>query len=174
MIVTVLGTGSQGNAIVVECDDDRVLIERFVPGRELAVSVLGSEAPWALPVVEPVLVDRDFYDFEARYTPGLTELHAPADLPDTVAEEAAQISLRCYEVLGCRGFARVDLFLENGSSEILVNEINTIPGFTTISMFPKLWQAQGISFSQLLDRLIAYGFDHFAARKENVDEGLGR
>ena len=72
------------------------------------------------------------------------------------------------------GFARVDLFLEKESNEVLINEANTIPGFTTISMFPKLWQAQGISFSQLLDRLIAYGFDYFNKRRENVDEGLGR
>jgi D-alanine-D-alanine ligase len=81
---------------------------------------------------------------------------------------------RAYRALFLNGFARVDLFLENGSHEVLVNEINTIPGFTAISMFPKLWQAQGIGFPALLDRLVAYGFDHFHKRKENVDEGLGR
>jgi D-alanine-D-alanine ligase len=133
--------------------DDRVLIERFVPGRELAVSVLGSEAPWALPVVEPVLVDRDFYDFEARYTPGLTELHAPADLPDAVAEEAAQISLRCYEVLGCRGFGRIDLILdEEGGLTVL--EVNAIPGMTDTSLLPKAAEAAGMGFDEVVRRVV--------------------
>ena len=80
--------------------DDRVLLERFVPGRELAISVLGTADPWALPVVEAIPTSRDFYDFESRYTPGLTELVAPARLPDHVAQEAARLAIACYRALG--------------------------------------------------------------------------
>jgi len=134
--------------------DDRVLIERLVPGRELAVSVLGSEDAWALPVVEAVPVDREFYDFEARYTPGLTELHAPADLPDDIAEEAAQVALSCYRALGCRGFSRVDMILDN-SGQLWVLEVNAIPGMTDTSLLPKASDAAGIGFDEVVSRVLA-------------------
>ena len=134
--------------------DDRVLIERLVPGRELAVSVLGTAEPWALPVVEAVPVGREFYDFEARYTPGLTELHAPADLPDEIAEEAAQISLACYRALGCRGFSRVDLILDD-AGQLWVLEVNAIPGMTDTSLLPEAAEAAGIGFDEVIARVLA-------------------
>ncbi len=133
--------------------DDRVLIERFVPGRELAVSVLGSEDPWALPVVEAVPTDREFYDFEARYTAGLAELHAPADIPDAVAEEAAQVALECYRTLGCRGFSRVDMILDD-AGDLWVLEVNAIPGMTDTSLLPKAAEASGIGFDEVVSRLL--------------------
>lgn len=133
--------------------DDRVLIERFVPGRELAVSVLGSDEPWALPVVEAVPVGREFYDFEARYTPGLTDLHAPAQLPDDVAEAAAQTALACYRALGCRGLSRVDLILDE-SGALWVLEVNAIPGMTDMSLLPKAAEAAGIGFDEVVSRLL--------------------
>jgi len=133
--------------------DDRVLLERFVPGRELAVSVLGTEDPWALPVVEAVPEGREFYDFEARYTPGITRLHAPADLPAEVAQEAARVALTCYRSLGCRGFGRVDMILD-AESRLWVLELNTIPGMTDTSLLPRAAEAAGIGFDELVARIL--------------------
>jgi D-alanine-D-alanine ligase len=134
--------------------DDRVLIERFVPGRELAISVIGNADPKALPVVEPVPVDRDFYDFEARYTPGLTELHAPADLPPDVAEAAERLALRCYAVLGCRGVGRVDMILDP-EQRLWVLEVNAIPGMTDTSLLPAAAEAAGTGFDDAVARILA-------------------
>jgi D-alanine-D-alanine ligase len=133
--------------------DDRVLLERFVGGRELAVSVLGTEEPWALPAVEPVPIEREFYDFEARYTPGLTELHAPADLPADVADEAGRIALACYRALGCRGFGRVDMILDPDGG-LWVLEINAIPGMTDTSLLPRAAEAAGLSFDDVVERVL--------------------
>ena len=133
--------------------DDRVLIERLVPGRELAVTVLGSADPWALPVVEAVPVDREFYDFEARYTEGLTELHAPADISDQIAERAAQTALACYRALDCRGFSRVDMILGR-DGDLWVLEVNAIPGMTDTSLLPKAAEASGIGFDEVVSRLL--------------------
>jgi D-alanine-D-alanine ligase len=133
--------------------DDRVVLERFVPGRELAVSVLGDEEPWALPVVEALPQGREFYDFEARYTPGLTEFRAPADLPDDVAQETARLALACFRALGCRGFARVDMLLDDAGA-LWVLELNTIPGMTDTSLFPKAAEAAGLSFDDVIERVL--------------------
>ena len=133
--------------------DDRVLLERFVAGRELAVSVLGTEDPWALPAVEPVPIEREFYDFEARYTPGLTELRAPADLPADVADRAGRIALACYRALGCRGFGRVDMILDAGGG-LWVLEINAIPGMTDTSLLPRAAEAAGLSFDDVVERVL--------------------
>ena len=132
---------------------DRVMLERFIPGRELAVSVIGDEEPWALPVVEAVAVGRDWYDFEARYTPGLTDLSAPADLPDHVAQEAARAAIDCYRALGCRGVARVDLILDP-EERLWVLELNTIPGMTDTSLLPKAAEAAGLGFDELVSQML--------------------
>ena len=109
--------------------DTKVLLERHVAGRDLAVAVLeGPEGPEALPVVEAVPREEDFYDFEARYEIGRTEFICPAALPDAVAERAAELALETYRVLGCYGFARVDLMLEESTGELTVLEANVIPG----------------------------------------------
>lgn len=133
--------------------DDRILLERFVPGRELAVSVLGSAEPWSLPVVEAIPKDREFYDFEARYTPGMTELRAPADLPDGVADEASRLALSCYRALGCRGLGRVDMLLD-AEGGLWVLEINTIPGMTDTSLLPRAAEAAGMSFDEVVERIL--------------------
>jgi D-alanine-D-alanine ligase len=133
--------------------DDRVLIERLVAGRELAVSVVGDDEPWALPVVEAIPIDRPFYDFEARYTPGLTELRAPADLPDHVAQEAARLSIAAFRALGCRGVARVDLILDPDEA-LWCLEVNTIPGMTDTSLLPRAAAAAGMGFDDLVTRMI--------------------
>lgn len=134
--------------------DDRVMIERFVDGRELAVSVLGTDDPVALPAVEAVPRGREFYDFEARYTPGLTDFHAPADLPPAVAAEAAELALQCYRAIGCRGFARVDFLLDHDDA-LWVLEINGIPGMTDTSLLPKAAAAAGLSFDDVVARVLA-------------------
>ena len=135
--------------------DGHVLLERFVPGRELAVSVVGDGADaWTLPVVEAVPQDREFYDFEARYTPGLTELHAPADIPPDIAEEAARLALECHRTLGCRGFGRVDLILDP-DGKLWVLEVNAIPGMTDTSLLPKAAEAGGIGFDEVIERVLA-------------------
>ena len=133
--------------------DDRVLLERFVAGRELAVSVLGTDEPWALPAVEPITLEREFYDFEARYTPGLTELRAPADLPAELADEAGRIALACYRALGCRGFGRVDMIMDREGG-LWVLEINAIPGMTDTSLLPAAAASAGLSFDDVVARVL--------------------
>lgn len=134
--------------------DDRVLLERFVEGRELAISVLGTGEPWALPVVEAIPRGRDFYDFEARYTPGLTDLVAPARLDDALAQEAARLAIACYRALGCRGVSRVDMLLD-GDGRLWVLEINAIPGMTDTSLLPRAAEAAGLGFDEVVERILA-------------------
>ena len=143
--------GDLGGAILnAMAYDDRVLVERFVPGRELAVSVVMADDPWALPVIEAVTTGRDFYDFEARYTPGETELRAPRDLADDIIQEAARVSIAAARALGCRGIARVDLILDD-EGRLWVLEANTIPGMTDTSLLPKAAEIAGLGF----DRVVA-------------------
>ncbi len=135
--------------------DTKVLLERHVAGRDLAVAVLeGPEGPEALPVVEAVPREEDFYDFEARYEIGRTEFICPAALPDAVAERAAELALETYRVLGCYGFARVDLMLEESTGELTVLEANVIPGLTDTSLLPLAAEAAGIGFEALIARVL--------------------
>jgi D-alanine-D-alanine ligase len=143
--------GDLGGAILnAMAYDDRVLVERFVPGRELAVSVVMADDPWALPVIEAITMGRDFYDFEARYTPGETELRAPRDLEDEIIQEAARVSIAAARALGCRGIARVDHILDD-EGRLWVLEVNTIPGMTDTSLLPKAAEIAGLGF----DRVVA-------------------
>ncbi|MFH2108660.1 MAG: D-alanine--D-alanine ligase family protein [Chrysiogenia bacterium] len=153
--------------------DNKIIIEKTIDMRELEVSVMGNHD---IMVSSPgeLLPSHEFYDYADKYLDGKTQFRIPVRLDDEVEARVNKTAQKAYRTLFLNGYARVDLFLEKGSNEVLINEANTIPGFTAISMFPKLWQAQGISFSELLERLIAYGFDYFRQRKENVDEGLGR
>jgi len=153
--------------------DVKIVIEKAIAMRELEISVMGNDE---LMISAPgeLLPSREFYDYADKYLDGKTQFRIPVQLGDKIEAQVRKTAHKAYRTLFLNGYARVDLFLEKESNEILVNEINTIPGFTTISMFPKLWQAQGIDFAQLLDRLIDFGFDHFARRKENVDAGIGR
>jgi D-alanine-D-alanine ligase len=131
--------------------DSRVLLERHVAGRDIAVSVLDGEA---LPAVEAVPREEDFYDFEARYEIGRTDFVCPADLPPELTARAQELALRTYELLGCRGFARVDLMVENDSGEALVLEVNAIPGLTETSLLPMAAEAAGISFDELITKIL--------------------
>ncbi|MCX6556529.1 MAG: D-alanine--D-alanine ligase [Candidatus Aminicenantes bacterium] len=153
--------------------DNKIVIEKVIAMRELEVSVMGNDEIMVSAPGE-LLPANEFYDYADKYLDGKTQFRIPVQLGEKIEAQVRKTVHKAYRTLFLNGYARVDLFLENNSDEVLINEINTIPGFTTISMFPKLWQAQGITFSQLLDCLIDYGFDHFARRKENVDAGIGR
>lgn len=130
--------------------DSRVLLERHVAGRDLAVSILDDRP---LPIVEAVPREEGFYDFEARYEIGRTDFVCPADLPEDVAAEAQELALRTYELLGCRGFGRVDLMLDEGG-DLTVLEANPIPGLTETSLLPQAAEAAGVPFDDLIDRIL--------------------
>jgi D-alanine-D-alanine ligase len=135
--------------------DTKVLLERYVAGRDLAVSVIeGVDGPEALPVVEAVPQGEDFYDFEARYEIGRTHFTCPAELPPGASERAADLALRAYRALGCYGFARIDLMLEAETDELTVLEANAIPGLTETSLLPLAAEAAGIGFDALVDRVL--------------------
>lgn len=136
--------------------DRKVLLERYVEGRELAVSILEENGePVVLPIVEAVPEQEDFYDFEARYEIGRTRFVCPAQIDDTVAARAGEIALETYGLLGCAGFARVDLMLEAATGELFVLEVNPIPGLTETSLLPLAAEAAGISFDELVERVLA-------------------
>ncbi|MGH2968103.1 MAG: D-alanine--D-alanine ligase family protein, partial [Solirubrobacteraceae bacterium] len=135
--------------------DTKVLLERHVAGRDLAVSVLeGPGGPEALPVVEAVPNEEDFYDFEARYEIGRTTFICPAELAPEASERASELALAAYRVLGCYGFARVDLMLDEASGELTVLEANVIPGLTDTSLLPLAAEAAGIGFDALIARVL--------------------
>jgi D-alanine-D-alanine ligase len=136
--------------------DRKVLLERHVVGRDLAVSIIdeASQAR-ALPIVEAVPKEEDFYDFEARYEIGRTDFVCPAELDPSVAERASELALGAYELLGCSGFARVDLMLEDATGELFVLEANAIPGLTETSLLPQAADAAGIGFDELVERILA-------------------
>ena len=139
--------------------DARVVLERHVAGRDLAVSVLdGPGGPEALPVVEAVPRSEDFYDFEARYEIGRTDFVCPAELPDAVANRARDLALAVHELLGLNAFSRVDLMLD-ASDELYVLEANPIPGLTDTSLLPQAAEAAGIGFDDLVARILELAFE---------------
>jgi D-alanine-D-alanine ligase len=129
----------------------KVMLERAVEGRELAVSILGEEA---LPIVEAIPVGEDFYDFEARYEIGRTDFVCPADLEDDVTARVQALALDVHRLLGCRGLSRVDLMLDAAGSPTVL-EINTVPGMTETSLLPQSGDAAGIGFDDLVARILA-------------------
>lgn len=135
--------------------DSRAVIERYIPGRDLAVSVIELEnGPVALPTVEAVPQNDSFYDFEARYEIGRTAFICPAELPSSVAERAVELALKAYKVLNCYTTARIDMMLDRESSELYVIEVDTVPGLTQTSLLPQAAEAYGLSFEQLIERQI--------------------
>jgi D-alanine-D-alanine ligase len=135
--------------------DRKVLLERYVAGRDLAVSIIEEDGvPGTLPIVEAVPEQEDFYDFEARYEIGRTRFVCPAELPADAAQRASEIALEVYALLGCSGFSRVDLMLDEQTSELYVLEANSIPGLTETSLLPQAADAAGIGFDELIDRIL--------------------
>lgn len=145
--------------------DSKILVEEYIQGREIECSVLGNLEPIAS-VPGEIIPRHEFYSYEAKY---LDEkgamLKIPALLPGPIVEKIQDLAVETFKVLCCEGMARVDFFLRN-DREVIVNEINTIPGFTKISMYPKLWEASGISYTQLIDRLIHLALERFEREKE--------
>ncbi len=140
--------------------DTKVMIEKFIEGREVECAILGNEDPHAS-VVGEIIPHHEFYSYDAKYVDDNgAGLEIPAKIPKKIEKEIQQIAIKAFETLGCEGMARVDCFL-TASGEILVNEINTIPGFTSISMYPKLWEASGIPAKKLVDTLIALAIARF-------------
>jgi D-alanine-D-alanine ligase len=130
----------------------KIVVERFIRGREIEVSVLGNDAPKAS-VPGEIIPHREFYDYAAKYLEEGTKLQIPAKLPRAQVRRFQDYAVRAFRCLECRGMARVDFFLER-TGRIYINEVNTIPGFTSISMYPKLWEASGVSYRDLIDQLI--------------------
>ena len=143
--------------------DRRIIVEQGVHAREIEVSVLGNEETKVSVPGEVVVSGRGFYDYEAKYTEGGMELYAPARIPGGVAMELQRIARTAYSAVDAAGMARVDFFLERGTGRLLLNEINTIPGFTPTSVYPKLWAASGLPYEQLLDRLLQLALERHGA-----------
>jgi len=139
--------------------DTRIIVEEEICGMEYEVSVMGNEKPRASKPGS-LVPSREFYDYKDKYILGKTEFHIPALLPDKKMNEMKAAAIQAYRSLYLNGFSRADFFIEEGTDRIVINEINTIPGFTEISMFPKLWEAEGLGFKDLLTELIGYGFLH--------------
>lgn len=133
--------------------DDKAVIEQAVVGREVECSILGNEHPEAS-VIGEIVPDRDFYDYDSKYSSAsTTQLYIPAPIPEGTARDIQRMAIRMYQVMGCEGYARVDFFL-TPADKIYANEVNTIPGFTSISMYPKLWEASGLGYTPLLTKIL--------------------
>ncbi|MEW5987720.1 MAG: D-alanine--D-alanine ligase family protein [Chloroflexota bacterium] len=149
--------------------DRRLLVEQGVNARELEVAVLGNDRPIAS-VVGEVRPRREFYDYVAKYISDDSELFIPAPVETAVAEEVRRLALQAFQAIDCAGLGRVDLLLDKDDGRLYINEINTIPGFTRISMYPKLWEATGISYAELIDRLIELALERFEM-KSGLERG---
>jgi len=143
--------------------DRRVLIEKGLNAREIEVSVLGNEHPRASVPGEIVPSD-EFYSYKAKYIDGKSGLHIPAPISDDLAEEACEYAIRTYKAIDCAGMARVDFLLDKDTGKLYLNEVNTIPGFTSISMYPKLWEASGLPYAELVDELINLALERKSER----------
>jgi D-alanine-D-alanine ligase len=143
--------------------DRKLIIEKGVDCREIECAVLGNDEPEASPPGE-IECEREFYDYEAKYLTSAATLTIPARLPDDLASRIRRMAIEAYRAIDCCGMARVDFFLAP-HSEISISELNTIPGFTPISMYPQLWQAAGLSYSELITRLVELGLERFEERE---------
>ena len=146
--------------------DWKILVEKAVPNaREIECAVLGNENPEAS-VPGEIVPSNEFYDYDAKYVDGKSNVIIPARLPKTVVKNIQRVAITAYRTLDCSGMARVDFLVVKKTNRIFLNEINTIPGFTSISMYPKLWEATGLPYSQLLDRLIALAMERHEQKKK--------
>jgi D-alanine-D-alanine ligase len=144
--------------------DRKIVVEKGIDAREIELSVLGNDELRAS-IPGEIVPAREFYDYQAKYIDDDSRLLIPAPLTDEQVREAQDLAIRSFRALECSGMARVDLFLERPTGRFLVNEINTLPGFTSISMYPKLWEASGLPYSSLLDRLIELALERNAEKK---------
>ena len=133
--------------------DDKVLVEEFIRGREIEVAVMGNESPVAS-ICGEIDSGADFYDYDAKYITDTSVAYIPARIPEDVAETVRDTAVKVYKAIGCQGLSRVDFFVTWQENRVVFNEINTIPGFTSISMYPKLFGASGVPYGQLIDKLL--------------------
>jgi D-alanine-D-alanine ligase len=143
--------------------DRKVIVERSIDGQEIECSVLGNDRPIAATPCE-ILPSREFYDYDDKYILDQTGFRTPAGLAPGELDEVRRLSVACYRAVDCEGMARVDLLVEGATRKIYINEINTIPGFTSISMFPKMWEHDGLSYPKLVDRLIELALERHAVK----------
>ncbi len=144
--------------------DRKVIFERGIVGREFECSVLGNDDPQASVPCE-ILPSRDFYDYEDKYLLNNAQTVVPADLTPEQTKEIQRLAIACYQAVGCEGMARVDFLLETATGKFFINEINTIPGFTSISMYPRMWEASGLAYPALIDRLIELAMERHESRQ---------
>ena len=144
--------------------DRKVIVERGIAGRELECAVLGNDAPVASLPCE-ILPSREFYDYEDKYLLDQARTQVPADLTPEQTDEVRRLAVECYRAVECEGMGRVDFLLEAATGKLYINEINTIPGFTSISMYPKMWEHSGIAFAALINQLIELALDRDKRKK---------
>ncbi len=147
--------------------DRKILVEQGISGREFECSVLGNDDPSASLPGE-IVPFREFYDYDDKYIDGKTRFGIPADIPSLTVKKIQRLAIEAFKAIDGSGMARVDFLFETKTGQIYVNEINTIPGFTEISMYPKLWKASGLPFPKLVERLIELGFERHQAKKRLV------
>ncbi len=149
--------------------DRKLLVEVAIDAREIEVSVLGNDEPIAS-VPGEIVPSNEFYDYRAKYLDGESDLLIPAPIPDRTAETIRQVALAAYRAIDCAGMARVDFLLDRNTGKVYLNELNTLPGFTPISMYPKLWEASGVSYPELIDRLIQLALERHADKGRSATE----
>jgi D-alanine-D-alanine ligase len=146
--------------------DRKIVVEEAVPdAREIECAVLGNDDPQTS-VPGEVIPSREFYDYESKYLDDNSRTEIPADLPSTIADDIRRLSVAAFQAIDCSGMARVDFLLPRGSDTPILNEINTIPGFTTISMYSKMWEASGLAYPALLDRLVELAVERHGAKQQ--------
>ena len=145
--------------------DRRILIERGINAREIEISVLGNDNPQAS-IPGEIRPGADFYSYDAKYHDEHSELYIPAPIPNETAALMRKLAIKAYRAIDCAGMARVDFLLDQDSGEFYINEVNTIPGFTQISMYPKLWEASGLPYPELIDRLIELALERRRERNQ--------
>jgi D-alanine-D-alanine ligase len=148
------------------CYDRKIIVEHGLDAREIEVSVLGNDDPIAS-VPGEIIPSREFYSYAAKYLDNSSRLIIPAPLSQEHTELIQQLAIMAFRALDCAGLARCDMLLERATGEVFVNELNTMPGFTSISMYPKLWAASGLSYSQLIDRLIELALERHADKQQS-------
>jgi len=151
--------------------DEKALVERGIDAREIEVAVLGNDDPQASLPGE-IIAGAEFYDYEDKYVDDKTQLVIPAVLPKEKIEEFRRLAIAAFKAIGAAGFARVDFFLERGKNRLYLNEINTIPGFTNISMYPKLWEATELKYPRLIERIIELGIERSRARMSRQEGAM--
>ncbi len=144
--------------------DRKVVVERAISGPELECSLLGNESPVASTPCE-ILPSQEFYDYDDKYTLDQAGFRMPPHLPPNMIDEVRRLAVACYRAVGCEGMARVDFLVESATGKVYINEINTIPGFTSISMYPKMWEHDGLAYPKLIDRLIELALERHAVKK---------